>query len=539
MANFHQDSLVIAFPTRYEDKAKSLVSVFEKISGLLVLVVASIISFYAWKYYYSAGLIMSYNDAMSHLDISRRVVEGLKPGFAQIGSVWLPLPHILPLIFVWNDFLWHSGLAGSIISGLAFVGSAYFVFKLGYLISNERLVGLLASLIFMINPNMGYMQSTPMTESLLLFFFVATAYYVFLWYQSQSYKFLALAGFFTFLSTLTRYDGWMLMGQVLLIVLIVSFRVGKWKKLESNLVLYSTIACYGIILWLVWNTLIFNDPLYFAFGPFSAHSQQLVFEDEGRLFSKGNLWYSTYIYTQTIIRNNGVFLSVIASVGAGYYFLKNRFFGSKALAISVLLSPLFFNIAALYFGHSIINLDTIPPYTLFNVRYGLMMLPAIAVFAAYTTKKNLIMKFFVLIFLIIQTIIIYQSRDVITVKDGVYGASAQEMTETGEWLNRNVEKNDALILVAASSHDALIFQSGFPMKQFIHEGTGEYWEESLEDPTIYAEYIAMHRGDLVYNALLANENFLNNYEKVYDGHFTDVFRKSSNPLKPLTVDDLP
>ncbi|EKD64432.1 MAG: hypothetical protein ACD_50C00390G0012, partial [uncultured bacterium] len=77
------------------------------IFGLLVFVSA----FY-FLFYYFNGLGLAYNDARSHLDIGRRVVEGLKPGLAQLGSVWLPLPHILMVPSIWNDFMWHSGLAG-------------------------------------------------------------------------------------------------------------------------------------------------------------------------------------------------------------------------------------------------------------------------------------------------------------------------------------------------------------------------------------------------------------------------------------------
>src|SRR5262245_13723212 len=63
----------------------------------LVFVVAalSLISAISFIAYLNNHLALAYNDARSHLDIGRRIVEGLKPGIAQIGSVWLPLPHAL------------------------------------------------------------------------------------------------------------------------------------------------------------------------------------------------------------------------------------------------------------------------------------------------------------------------------------------------------------------------------------------------------------------------------------------------------------
>src|SRR3989338_10576604 len=71
--------------------------------------------------YLENGLGLSYNDARSHLDIGRRVVEGLKPGLAQLGSVWLPLPHFLMIPTIWIDFFWHSGLSGAIQSMVSYV----------------------------------------------------------------------------------------------------------------------------------------------------------------------------------------------------------------------------------------------------------------------------------------------------------------------------------------------------------------------------------------------------------------------------------
>lgn len=530
------NTVVIPLGLQVTGRIERLIASIKNSLGYLIVLISLATSFIGWRYYLLHNLVLSYNDSMSHLDIARRVVEGLKPGFAQIGSVWLPLPHILMLPFVWNDFLWHSGLAGTIVSSLAFVGSAFFIFKLVKSLTNDSISAFLSSLIFVLNPNMVYMQSVPMTESLLIFLFITSCYYTLMWQKTDSYKYLALAGLFTLLATLTRYDGWMLLAQMVIVIFAIAFQKGGYRKAESNLILFLTIGFYGIFLWFVWNLLIFHDPLYFATGPFSARAQQMVFESEGRLFTKGHLLYSTYIYFLTVIRNNGALLTFIAICGGVVYFFRNRL-SKEALVISLLLSPLFFNIAALYFGHSIINLPDLPPYTLFNARYGLMMLPAVAVFIGYIGKNQRLIQLILLLALVLQTFNIYKDQDVITVKDGISGASAQGMTETGQWINDNAKSG--LILIAASSQDSLIFQSGLPMKRFIYEGDDTYWEKSLEDPTQYAAYVAMHRGDLVYRRLHDNANFLNNYEKVYDGEFTDIYQRVIGQKTALTQKDLP
>src|SRR5882672_2621709 len=81
----------------------------EKSVSVIIVYLLVLVSVGGFLYYYFNGLGLAYNDARSHLDIGRRVVEGLKPGAAQLGSVWLPLPHALMIPTIWNDFMWHSG----------------------------------------------------------------------------------------------------------------------------------------------------------------------------------------------------------------------------------------------------------------------------------------------------------------------------------------------------------------------------------------------------------------------------------------------
>src|SRR3989338_8091714 len=70
---------------------------------LIILAVLAILSIAAWAFYFSQGLTLAYNDARSHLNVARRVVDSLQPGFAQIGSIWLPLYHVLEFPFIWNE----------------------------------------------------------------------------------------------------------------------------------------------------------------------------------------------------------------------------------------------------------------------------------------------------------------------------------------------------------------------------------------------------------------------------------------------------
>src|SRR3989339_1499493 len=174
---------------------------------LWLVVGLSLVSLLAFFVFYRNGLGLAYNDARSHLDIGRRVVEGLKPGIAQLGSVWLPLTHLLMVPTIWSDFMWHSGLAGALISMISFVYTGVLI----YLFLRRLGAGILARYVgvavFFANINVLYLQSTAMTELLLLATMTSGAYYLLLWYEELTVRRLIQSAFWIMLSTLIRYDG--------------------------------------------------------------------------------------------------------------------------------------------------------------------------------------------------------------------------------------------------------------------------------------------------------------------------------------------
>ena len=66
-------------------------------------------------------VVLAFWDAQAHLDIARRVIDSTTPGLQMLGTVWLPVPHLLYLPFTQIDPLWWNGLAGGIVGLAAFV----------------------------------------------------------------------------------------------------------------------------------------------------------------------------------------------------------------------------------------------------------------------------------------------------------------------------------------------------------------------------------------------------------------------------------
>src|SRR5271169_2833096 len=83
------------------------------------------------RYLYSRGLSNLYGDGLAHMEGARRIFDSITPGYEEIGSVWLPLYHLICAPLAINDFLWRTGLAGSFVSSTAFALTCYLLFRLG------------------------------------------------------------------------------------------------------------------------------------------------------------------------------------------------------------------------------------------------------------------------------------------------------------------------------------------------------------------------------------------------------------------------
>ena len=489
--------------------------------GLLVAI--SIGNFFQ---YYFNGLGLAYNDARSHLDIGRRVVEGLKPGLAQLGSVWLPLPHILMIPTIWNDFMWHSGLAGGLQSMISFVATALIIYSLLSRLGVGMLGRIVGVAVFVLNPNILYLQSIAMTELLLIATMTAGVYELIMWHKDEQLPQLIRSAFWIMLATLIRYDGWFLMMLAAALVVFHAWRKRGYHVAEGAFFLFCTLAGFSVFLWLLWNQLIFKDALYFAFGPFSARAQQQQLEEAGVLATKSNLWFSLSIYLHALIYNSGAFTAILGAIGAIVFWFDKKISSSVRIASVALMAPLLFNVLALYLGHSVLFIQGLSGNTWFNVRYGIMLMPAIAVFVGYLVHKLPTLRATLIGLLLLVIAVSFASGDAVTIDDARVGSSQKNVSEVSGYLKENAASEKGFILISAASHDAIIFSSGLPMKRFIHEGTGAYWESATTSPDRWARWIVMRthdNNDLTWKAVSVVPTFFDRYTRVAEYPFADVY----------------
>ena len=72
---------------------------------------ATCVSVFAFLFYYRTGEVLLYGDAIAHINIARRVFDSRTPGVLQLGTVWLPLPHLLMIPFILSTKMWQTGAA--------------------------------------------------------------------------------------------------------------------------------------------------------------------------------------------------------------------------------------------------------------------------------------------------------------------------------------------------------------------------------------------------------------------------------------------
>jgi hypothetical protein len=95
----------------------------------------------------------------------------------QIGTVWLPFPHLMLLHFSLVDLLFKTGFAGIFVSLPSLAIAAAIIYNIIKIQTNISWIAFLGSCLFFLNPNILYLGITAMTETIFMLFFIAAAFY--------------------------------------------------------------------------------------------------------------------------------------------------------------------------------------------------------------------------------------------------------------------------------------------------------------------------------------------------------------------------
>ncbi len=255
---------------------------------MLVAWVALGIALVALAWCVRHGTLLLYGDAVAHLHIARRVFDSITPGFRQLGSVWLPLPHLLLIPFVWNMAWWQNGLAGACVSIPSYVLGCAGIYRLARMWL-DRSAAIVVAAFYGLNPGLLYMATTAMTEPLFLAEMI-WALLLIVQYEraltapedadeSTASRFLIGAGLVLVCAIFTRYDGWIYAAAAWLFAtwpLLTRYRPWKQNRWRGPVagawVLFTALLIAAPSLWLAYNAKQFGDPLDFIRGPYSARA---------------------------------------------------------------------------------------------------------------------------------------------------------------------------------------------------------------------------------------------------------------------------
>ncbi|MGH9626350.1 MAG: hypothetical protein ACRD4G_18710, partial [Bryobacteraceae bacterium] len=310
----------------------------------------------AW-FCFRHGYILYWGDAQAHLNISRSILDSRTPGYDQIGTVWLPILHVICLPFVTNDWLWSTGLAGTIPVAICFVVAGmcfYFAAKSAYANSAAALV---VVAVFALNPNILYLASIPMTEIVFFAGLGAALLAMFRFHASQNGWWITLGVAASWWMSLTRYDGWFLIP-----FLAVSFAFFARRHRIAVFVIFGALASLAPLYWIAHNWWETGNALYFYNGPYSPKAIQ------------GNHWYpgdrdwllALRYYGAAARLCSGWPLIALGYVGLALAVWKRRAFG----ACFLLLTPAFYVWSMHSSGGTPIHVPQLWPHSYYNTRYG-------------------------------------------------------------------------------------------------------------------------------------------------------------------------
>jgi hypothetical protein len=509
---------------------------------------AACASIFSFLFYFHRGDILLYGDAVAHINIARRVFDSRTPGLLQLGTVWLPLPHLLMIPFLLSDWMWRTGVGGSIPSMAAYVLGTLGIFRLvrgewsthAENDAGARTAAWGAAIIYAANPNLIYLQATAMTEALYLALFIWALVYLNEFAQEADNSGgasdtrglssslmkcgLCLAG-----AGLTRYDGWFLavaMGGASIWIAARSNR----RELRAAVIKFILVAAAAPVFWLAYNAIVYRNPLEFANGPYSARA---IERRTPGAFHPGSenlpVAFSYFLKSAEVNVATGtwqrvwILLAVAGTLACFLGYVAPRGGTPSPLpairrrhaAFVALWVPLPFYALSVAHGGVPIFMPVWWPFSYYNVRYGLELLPALAVFSALAIGGaiRLARARAVQLALGVAAVAFVGASYFSIWRDPVCYREAWVNSRTRVAAERELANfvkalpPDSTLLMYLGEHVGALQEAGISLRRVIYEGNHRtwkqpvdregLWERALASPSEYADFVIAFEGDAV------------------------------------------
>jgi len=502
--------------------------------------------------------MLNYGDAVAHLHIARRVFDCHQPRLTQLGSVWLPLPHLLLIPFVQVYGWWASGFAGVIPSALAYMAACAGIYRLARRWMPPASATLTLA-FFAINPNLLYLQTTAMTEPLFLCEMIWIVVFLVEWRASledrprAAARLLWLIAAALVAAVFTRYDGWVM---ALLawtgIGLTLARHGGKARRggLRSRAFwLASVLLVAAPLAWFIYNAAAFGDWLFFLRGPYSAKAIEIRTATPG--FPPHPGWHNPWVGLLFFMKaaeldaaaaawgNKLLVLSLLGTAGA--WLAAHR----RAFSWAILLwLPVPFYAYSVAYGSVPIFLPPWWPHSWYNLRYGMELLPALALgvgfachFAIGTVawfKPNWekVAAGMLAALIAVNAAVMVRERPLVYV-EGTKNIAARRPFEVEippALRAMLAERPGSVILMDTSVYPELVALSGIPLRQTINESDLEIYRDALIRPAADAAIVLAFDGDEIDSAVKAHPDGLRAVRR---------FAAPGQPSGTLYVSDFP
>lgn len=445
------------------------------------------------------GLTLSHYDARAHLVVARRIVDSLTPGWRQIGAVWLPLPHLLNLLPAQVDWNFRTGYlsAGLSIASLSIGLAALSAVLL-------RMTGSVAAAasapaIILLNPNVLYLQSTPMTEPLLFGCSLIALAAVDAWMRSPGRRHVWAAAGAIGALTLCRYEGW-----------AIGAALAGWAAIHRRQAALPLVGAFvgavAAFLLLGWG----------ATGQWFVASGFFVPDNPARhdiLAVLRDVWNTTRAL-------GGNLLAVGALAGTAAALGARR--SSNAPMLLALAAAAALPVAAFYEGHPL------------RVRY---MVPLVVAAGALTALAiaECPRRARPWVAAAVCALIVWSRPPL----DATAPMVTEAQWETPYRLEReavsrylDVRYDGTPILASMGSLAHYMQESaahGLSLRNFVHEGNGDLWIEAVRSPRRHVRWIAIEQraegGDVLAHRMRADPTFLEGFDEVAGGGGISLFRR--------------
>jgi hypothetical protein len=427
--------------------------------------------------YHLQDLTLSHYDARAHLVVARRIIDSLTPGWRQIGAVWLPLPHLLNALPVQIDAWYRTGASAVAMSVVSYAVAVAAVSWLILQATGSGSGAVAGAAVLGLNPNVLYLQATPMTEPMLLGLSMLALALLYRWIEAGATSVPHAAGLALAAACLTRYEAWAIAVAAVGLSGFVVWRQGcrpdDLRRAIARLAVYPIAA---ILAFLVLSRLTVG--MWLVTGGF--------FVPSNPAHGRPDLALAQIVESLGMLTGMVMWMAVIAApaVVASAVLFRGR---STRLVLIAALAAAALPLYAFSQGHPV------------RVRYMVPLIPAVALFVG--SGVGLLRAGRPLAAMLVVIVALVQAppfdRGAPMLREAQRDMTAvQERERLTQYL---AEHYDGEKILCSMGSLAPFMQEaahgGFALWDFLHEGNGFLWPAALARPREHAGWILIRAGD--------------------------------------------